>query len=139
LPDWGLRHRSFGLLAAGVWFGAVAILFVFCVYWGYFAIFEIFWKGQTPGKRLAKIRVIKESGRPSMLMRLLRATIVRSTYFDDVWRWHRSHDAHFKPPVGDFVRERWSFTTNVRKKSGRMTDWRWQLPRPILNSPCSVR
>jgi len=31
---------------------------------GYFAIFEIFWKGQTPGKRLAKIRVIKESGRP---------------------------------------------------------------------------
>ena len=46
------------------WAPAIAILFVFCVYWGYFAFFEIIWKGQTPGKRLAKIRVIKESGRP---------------------------------------------------------------------------
>jgi len=46
------------------WLGAVGILFIFCVYWGYFAIFEIFWNGQTPGKRLAKIRVIQQSGRP---------------------------------------------------------------------------
>jgi uncharacterized RDD family membrane protein YckC len=46
------------------WVPAIGILFVFCVYWGYFAFFEIIWKGQTPGKRLAKIRVIKESGRP---------------------------------------------------------------------------
>jgi uncharacterized RDD family membrane protein YckC len=45
------------------WVPAVAILFVFCVYWGYFAFFEMIWKGQTPGKRVAKIRVIKESGR----------------------------------------------------------------------------
>lgn len=45
------------------WAPAVAILFVFCIYWGYFAFFEIIWKGQTPGKRVAKIRVIKESGR----------------------------------------------------------------------------
>ena len=43
---------------------AIAILFVFCVYWGYFAFFEIIWRGQTPGKRYAGIRVIKESGRP---------------------------------------------------------------------------
>lgn len=46
------------------WVPAIAILFVFCVYWGYFAFFEIIWKGQTPGKRVAKIRVISESGRP---------------------------------------------------------------------------
>jgi uncharacterized RDD family membrane protein YckC len=46
------------------WAPAIAIIFVFCVYWGYFAFFEIIWHGQTPGKRLAKIRVIKESGRP---------------------------------------------------------------------------
>ena len=43
---------------------ALAIFFLFCVYWGYFAIFEALWKGQTPGKKLAGIRVIKESGRP---------------------------------------------------------------------------
>ena len=43
---------------------AIAIFLIFAVYWGYFAIFESFWSGQTPGKRVAGIRVIKESGRP---------------------------------------------------------------------------
>ena len=43
---------------------AIAIFVGFAIYWGYFAIFEIIWKGQTPGKRVAGIRVIKESGRP---------------------------------------------------------------------------
>ena len=42
----------------------MAIFIAFAVYWGYFAFFEIIWKGQTPGKRVAGIRVIKESGRP---------------------------------------------------------------------------
>ncbi len=32
--------------------------------WGYYAIFESVWKGQTPGKKWAGIRVIKDSGRP---------------------------------------------------------------------------
>jgi uncharacterized RDD family membrane protein YckC len=43
---------------------AVAIFLFFAVYWGYFAVFESLWNGQTPGKRVAGIRVIKESGRP---------------------------------------------------------------------------
>ena len=43
---------------------AVAIFVLFAVYWGYFAFFESIWSGQTPGKRYAGIRVIKESGRP---------------------------------------------------------------------------
>ena len=43
---------------------AIGIFIGFAIYWGYFAIFEIIWKGQTPGKRVAGIRVIKESGRP---------------------------------------------------------------------------
>jgi uncharacterized RDD family membrane protein YckC len=46
-----------------MWVEAVFILISFCIYWGYYAIFEIVWKGQTPGKRLAGIRVIKDSGR----------------------------------------------------------------------------
>lgn len=43
---------------------ALAVFLLFSIYWGYFAIFEILWKGQTPGKRYAGIRVIKESGSP---------------------------------------------------------------------------
>src|SRR5215469_10917082 len=46
-----------------MWVLAAFILINFCIYWGYYAIFEIVWKGQTPGKRLAGIRVIKDSGR----------------------------------------------------------------------------
>ena len=48
----------------GTWWFAIIVLAFFCVYWGYFALFELFWRGQTPGKRLVGIRVIKESGRP---------------------------------------------------------------------------
>ncbi len=43
---------------------ALAIFILFAIYWGYFAFFESVWSGQTPGKRYAGIRVIKESGRP---------------------------------------------------------------------------
>jgi uncharacterized RDD family membrane protein YckC len=46
------------------WGPALGVLFLFCIYWGYFAFFEIIWKGQTPGKRYAGIRVIKETGGP---------------------------------------------------------------------------
>ena len=49
---------------AAVWGFAILILFFFLLYFGYFAIFEIVWNGQTPGKRKAGIRVIKDSGRP---------------------------------------------------------------------------
>ena len=45
------------------WLTAAMIIAIFCLYWGYFAFFETIWKGQTPGKRLVKIRVIKDTGR----------------------------------------------------------------------------
>ena len=80
----GIAHLVSWLPAS--WFGAVMILFLFCVYWGYFAIFEILWNGQTPGKRLAKIRVIKESGRPinayeAIARNLMRAIDVLPTLY----------------------------------------------------------
>jgi hypothetical protein len=43
---------------------AIFVLLLFFLYYGYFAIFEVIWNGQTPGKRTVHIRVIKESGRP---------------------------------------------------------------------------
>src|SRR5947208_5873092 len=47
-----------------LWIRAVLTIVYFCLIWGYFAFFEALWKGQTPGKRWAGIRVIKETGRP---------------------------------------------------------------------------
>ena len=56
---------------------AAAILFGFSVYWGYFALFEIVWSGRTPGKRLAGIRVIKESGRPINAFEAIGRNVLR--------------------------------------------------------------
>lgn len=59
-----LAFEGISSQTAGVWIGAVAILVLFIIYTGYFAFFEAIWNGQTPGKRLLKLRVIQESGRP---------------------------------------------------------------------------
>lgn len=47
-----------------LWLTAVQIFLIFAVYVGYFVFFETLWQGQTPGKRRAKIRVIRGDGRP---------------------------------------------------------------------------
>jgi uncharacterized RDD family membrane protein YckC len=48
----------------GIWFVAFIVLAYFVLYFGYFAIFEVLWNGQTPGKKKEGLRVIKDSGRP---------------------------------------------------------------------------
>lgn len=49
---------------AAMWSFAILLIFYFLLYFGYFAFFEIIWNGQTPGKRKAGIRVMKDTGRP---------------------------------------------------------------------------
>jgi uncharacterized RDD family membrane protein YckC len=44
-------------------FGLI-VLGLFIITAGYFMIFEILWNGQTPGKRLVGVRVIRENGYP---------------------------------------------------------------------------
>jgi len=48
----------------GVWVLAAFVFLLFLVQWGYFTLFETLWAGQTPGKRLMMIRVVREDGRP---------------------------------------------------------------------------
>jgi uncharacterized RDD family membrane protein YckC len=50
--------------AAPQWLIAVLIILFFLLYSAYFAIFEAIWNGQTPGKRYAQLRVMKDDGRP---------------------------------------------------------------------------
>ncbi|MBZ5528373.1 MAG: RDD family protein [Acidobacteriia bacterium] len=49
---------------SAIWYLALAGLMIFALYFGYFAFFEAMWNGQTPGKRIIRLRVIHESGRP---------------------------------------------------------------------------
>ena len=53
-----------GSPSARIWIVALLILFYFLLMYGYFIFFEAVWNGQTPGKRLTHIRVIKDSGQP---------------------------------------------------------------------------
>ena len=46
------------------WVIAIMIIAFFLIIVCYFVFFEGFWHGQTPGKRLLKLRVIREDGRP---------------------------------------------------------------------------
>src|ERR1700677_3200641 len=59
------------------WAEAIVIFIVFVVNWGYFTLFEAFWNGRTPGKRVAKIRVIQRSGRSIGLVESMARNLVR--------------------------------------------------------------
>jgi uncharacterized RDD family membrane protein YckC len=49
------------------WLLAFFALFMFILINGYFIIFETVWQGQTPGKRFAEIRVVRDNGQPVRL------------------------------------------------------------------------
>ncbi len=51
---------------------------VYVAWWfGYYALFEYLWNGQTPGKRVARIRVVMGSGTPITKEAALKRTLVR--------------------------------------------------------------
>ena len=56
----------------------VMIVVPFCLYWGYFAFFEILWQGRTPGKRVAGIRVIHQTGRPMSAIECIGRNLMRA-------------------------------------------------------------
>jgi uncharacterized RDD family membrane protein YckC len=74
------NYSSFGeqLTSAPKWLQAVLILIVFLIVSSYFAFFEWIWNGQTPGKRLLKLRVIREDGRPVTFWEAAVRNLLRS-------------------------------------------------------------
>ncbi len=87
---WGVVFLVLGLLAAVIvpalhmfgdvspyWAIGIVVLIVFLMQWGYFAVFEAFGNGRTPGKRVARIRVIHQSGRGINFVEALARNLVR--------------------------------------------------------------
>jgi len=64
------------------WAFAIVTFVIFLLNWGYFTLFEAFCNGRTPGKRVAKIRVIQRSGRPIGFFESLARNLVR--YVDQI-------------------------------------------------------
>ena len=72
----------FGALAnrinlLGKWVLAGFIALNFLLLWGYYTLFEAFWHGQTPGKHIMKLRVIKDSGRQITLFEAMSRNLLR--------------------------------------------------------------
>ena len=60
--NWAQMARA--VQAQSTWVFAGMIIGVFLIAWGYFIFFETIWNGQTPGKRLVRLRVVREGGQP---------------------------------------------------------------------------
>ncbi|MBD2363304.1 RDD family protein [Anabaena minutissima FACHB-250] len=59
-----------------LWWVAITFIVSFAIYAGYFVFFETLWHGQTPGKKAAEIRVVRDDGRPiGMQQATLRALL----------------------------------------------------------------
>lgn len=60
---------------------ALFALLQFIVFWGYYILFEYLWNGQTPGKRLVKIRVLRLDGNPIGFVEALLRNLARPIDF----------------------------------------------------------
>ncbi|MEB3181026.1 MAG: RDD family protein [Nostocaceae cyanobacterium] len=70
-------EKTFNSDKIGLWLLAIALLVNFFLYAGYFVVFETLWQGQTPGKRIAKIRVVRDDGRPVAVQQAVLRALLR--------------------------------------------------------------
>lgn len=56
---------------------AIWSLLSLAIFWGYYIAFEVFWNGQTPGKRLFHLRVLRSTGYPVTLADVIVRNFVR--------------------------------------------------------------
>jgi uncharacterized RDD family membrane protein YckC len=75
----GLAVQSLSL-AESVLTAAGAVL-GFVVLWGYYVAFELAWNGQSPGKRLLGLRVVREGGRPITAIASIIRNLIRLVDF----------------------------------------------------------
>ena len=77
---WDLRHLD-KIITSFTWIvWAVLLVVVFAITWGYFVFFEMTRNGQTPGKKIANLRVIREGGYSVDFFASVVRNLVR--YFD---------------------------------------------------------
>lgn len=60
---------------------AVWFILSFIFLWGYYILFELFWNGQCPGKRVVGLRVVREGGRPVTFVASAIRNLVRFVDF----------------------------------------------------------
>ena len=69
-------HRATDRVAVNIAIGFVVFL-VFLIFFGYYILFEGLWNGQTPGKKLFGLRVVRDGGNPIDFMAALVRNLIR--------------------------------------------------------------
>ncbi|MBV8643259.1 MAG: RDD family protein, partial [Candidatus Eremiobacteraeota bacterium] len=72
-----LTRLGFFGKVAGAWAIAGWVALTFLVFFGWFIIFEAWWSGRTPGKRLLGLRVVRDGGFPVDLGAAVIRNLVR--------------------------------------------------------------
>jgi uncharacterized RDD family membrane protein YckC len=72
-----VKHSAASSIDPAKWAVALLIFVPFLLQWGYFTLFEAFWNGQTPGKKVLNLRVIQKSGRPIGLFESMARNLIR--------------------------------------------------------------
>lgn len=67
--------------AANSVLGALVLLALFFFVFGYYAVLELLWDGQTVGKRALHLRVLRDNGTPADAASVLARTVVRLVDF----------------------------------------------------------
>ncbi|MCB9701259.1 MAG: RDD family protein [Myxococcales bacterium] len=69
------------LKASAGWTIGLLLTVAFVAEWGYGVLFESLMRGQTPGKRVMRLRVVKEGGQPINFMDALLRNLLRGADF----------------------------------------------------------
>ena len=77
---WGFTTLATGVGAVRPFFG-VLVLLTFAIAWSYFVLLEWLWQGQTVGKRLYGLRVIRDDGAPAGFIAVLIRNLLRIVDF----------------------------------------------------------
>lgn len=97
----------------------VLLVVMFSLEWGYYILFESLWSGQTPGKRMLKLRTVKESGVPLTFLDVVLRNLLRGAdwlpSFNVVGLVVMAADARFRR-LGDMV----AGTMVVQEAKGRL-------------------
>ncbi|HEU4649622.1 MAG TPA: stage II sporulation protein M [Gemmatimonadales bacterium] len=72
---------AWALLPKGSWVGALMMLAAFAAWYGYYILFEGLRAGQTPGKRIVGIRVVRDTGHPVTLGAAAVRNLLRTADF----------------------------------------------------------
>lgn len=68
----GLRGENIN-----AWIVALFSFLAFIFFWGYYIFFELAWNGQSPGKRIVGLRVVRSDGTPITLYETLIRNLMR--------------------------------------------------------------